>query len=137
MCKKRVFETPLERRFGRRPFITVAWGDAPGRWVQPSCFWPKAILTSAVMPKILGEYGLRPNNSNTHDVLELRFKQEHNRWAKDLVELELSNLGHASLAQPISIAVDADTYTASTTVKLPGGNVISLRILHNGRVLSP
>ncbi len=68
LCKKRAFETSLERGFGRRPFITVAWGDAPGRWVQPSCFWPQAILTSAVMPEIFGKYGLRPNNSNTHYV---------------------------------------------------------------------
>ena len=28
LYKKRAFETPLERGFGRRPFFTVAWGDA-------------------------------------------------------------------------------------------------------------
>ncbi len=68
MRKKRAFETPFGRGFGRRPFFTVACGNAPGRWFQPPCFWPKAILSSAVMPEILGEYGLRPNIFNTHHV---------------------------------------------------------------------
>ncbi len=36
LCKKRAFETPRERGFGRRPFFIVAWGDALGRRVQPS-----------------------------------------------------------------------------------------------------
>ncbi len=33
--------------FGRRPPITVAWGNAPGLTPRASLFWPKAIFMRA------------------------------------------------------------------------------------------
>jgi hypothetical protein len=33
--------------FGRRPLITVAWGNAPGRMLANPWFWPTAIFTSS------------------------------------------------------------------------------------------
>jgi hypothetical protein len=40
--------------FGQRPFLTVAWGNAPGNQPLSEDFWPKAIFTTGI------EVGFQP-----------------------------------------------------------------------------
>ncbi len=47
--------------FGRRPPITVAWGNAPGLAPRAYIFWSKAIFTRR---RGYDEDGLRPNDSS-------------------------------------------------------------------------
>jgi hypothetical protein len=52
----------VTKPFGRRPYFTVAWGNAPGPGGRRGRFWPKAIFTFTLAPQIRGEYGLRPKS---------------------------------------------------------------------------
>lgn len=62
------------------------------------------------------------------------FRKTHQRWAKTLVELKLTNLSHASLDGPVTLEVGERDYSASARVRLKNRKVVRLRIVGDSRI---
>ncbi len=62
------------------------------------------------------------------------FHKQHERFAKSLDELGLSDLRHESLASPLTVASAASRFTVTATVRLPDGSTERWHIREDSRI---
>ena len=59
-----VDQNVTNKSFGRRPFLTLAWGKAPGIGCRQDAFWPKAIFTWSLKIDLGDEMNLAFSHSD-------------------------------------------------------------------------
>ena len=65
---------------------------------------------------------------------QAKYHAVHNKYAQTLAELQLENIDHKSLAAPIRMKVDNDTYKLTATIKYPNQKIKKLTITPDARI---